>query len=205
MANIISSVGRIFNVANSKADQLTTIAKGALCIPSMIAGLPDLGKSLIGNIAASASSILTSATSMISDLVVGTIGGAVSDITGSFTSVINSATGAIASIAGVIEQGKAFYKGLGDKVQDVKDFSESKENCNFAAATLLNCITSQALSNISTKGAVDISNGLRSVSSFATEISDKIASPAGAINRTIDKAAYEVGRAERMISKSNIF
>lgn len=205
MANIISSVGRIFNVANSKADQLTTIAKGALCIPSMIAGLPDLGKSLIGNIAASASSILTSATSMISDLVVGTIGGAVSDITGSFTSVINSATGAIASIAGVIEQGKAFYKGLGDKVQDVKDFSESKENCNFAAATLLNCITSQALSNISTKGAVDISNGLRSVSSFATEISDKIASPSGAINRTIDKAAYEVGRAERMISKSNIF
>ena len=205
MANIISSVGRIFNVANSKADQLTTLAKGVLCIPSMIAGLPDLGKSLIGNIAASASTILTSATSMISDLVVGAIGGAVSDITGSINSVINSVTGAIASIAGVIEQGKAFYKGLSDKVQDVKDFSESKENCNFAAATLLNCITSQALSNVSTKGAVDISKGLRSVSSFATEISDKIASPAGAINRTINKAAYEVGRAERMISKSNIF
>lgn len=205
MANIISSVGRIFNVANSKADQLTTIAKGALCIPSMIAGLPDLGKSLIGNIAASASNILTSATNMISDLVVGTIGGAVNDITGSITSVINSATGGIASIAGVIEQGKDFYKGLGDKVQDVKNFSESKENCNFAAATLLNCITSQALSNVSAKGAVDISKGLKSVSSFATEISDKIASPAGAINRTIDKAAYEVGRAERMISKSNIF
>ena len=70
---------------------------------------------------------------------------------------------------------------------------------------LLNCITIQALSNVSTKGAVDISKGLRSVSSFATEISDKIASPSGAINRTINKAAFEVNRAERIMSKSNIF
>lgn len=37
MANIISSVGNFLNAANSKADRLTSIAKGALCIPSMIA------------------------------------------------------------------------------------------------------------------------------------------------------------------------
>jgi len=205
MANIISSVGNVLNAANEKADKLTSIAKGALCIPSMITGLPDLGKSLIGNLSASLSTILTSATGMISDLVVGTIGGAVSDITGSVNSVINSVTGVIASLGGIYEQGEDFILGIKDKVQDVKAFTDKKENCNFAAASLLNCITSQALSNVSAKGAVDISKGLKSVSGFATEISDKIASPAGAINKTIDKASYEVGRAERIISKSNIF
>ena len=205
MANIISSVGNVLNAANEKADKLTSIAKGALCIPSMITGLPGLGKSLIGNVSASLNTILTNATGMISDLVVGAIGGAVSDITGSINSVINSVTGVIASLGGIYEQGEDFILGIKDRVQDVKDFTDKKENCNFAAASLLNCITSQALSNVSAKGAVDISKGLNSVSGFATEISDKIASPVGAINRTIDKASYEVGRAERMISKSNIF
>ena len=90
-------------------------------------------------------------------------------------------------------------------MKDVKNFTSNKENCNFAAATLLNCITSQALSNVTTKGAVNISKGLESVDSASNKIAREIASPAGAINRTINKAAYNVSRAERTISTSNIF
>ena len=205
MANIISSVGNFLNAANSKADRLTSIAKGALCIPSMIAGLPDFGRSLIGNIKITDAVIGNLKKNIISDLIVGSIGGAVSDITGSINSVINSVTGVIASLRGIYEQGEDFILGIKDKVQDVKDFTDKKENCNFAAASLLNCITSQALSNFAARDAVKVSKRLRSISSFTNELSDKIASPAGAINNTINKAAYEVGRAERMISKSNIF
>jgi len=205
MANIVSSVKGFFNAANEKADQLTSIAKGALCIPSMIAGMPDLGKQAVGQIVASASTILNQASSIISNLIIGSIGSAVNDITGSISGLINSVTGMVASIIGTIEQAEEFKESIKNRVKDIKNFTADKENCNFAAATLLNCITIQALSNVSTKGAVDISKGLRSVSSFATEISDKIASPSGAINRTINKAAFEVNRAERIMSKSNIF
>ena len=42
MANIVSRVKGFIGAANEKADKLTSIAKGALCIPSMIAGMPDL-------------------------------------------------------------------------------------------------------------------------------------------------------------------
>ncbi len=203
MANIISSVGNFLNAANSKADQLTSIAKGVLCIPSILS--LEFGKSLIKNIKLTDAIIGNIKKSLISDLIVGTIGGAVDKVTGSITSLIGSVTGVIASLRGIYEQGEDFILGIKDRVQDVKNFTDKKENCNFAAASLLNCITSQALSNFGAGDAVRVSKKLKSISGFATEISDKITSPVGAINRTIDKAAYEVGRAERMISKSNIF
>ncbi len=205
MANIISSVGNFLNAANSKADRLTSIAKGALCIPSMIAGLPDFGRSLIGNIKITDAVIGNLKKDIISDLIIGSIGGVVDKITGSINSLIGSVAGLISSLGGVYEQGKDFYEDTKTRVKDIKNFSESKENCNFAAATLLNCITSQALSNFAAKDAVKVSKKLRSISSFTNELSDKIASPTGAINNTINKAAYEVSRAERVMSKSNIF
>lgn len=205
MANIISSVGRFFNAANEKADQLTSIAKGALCIPSIVAGLPDMGKSLVTNLAANATSILSQATSLVSSLVIGSIGSAVNRITGSVTGLLNTVTGLVASVAGVVKQTKEFAEGLRDRVTDVKDFSADKENCNFAAASLLNCITAEALSNVTAKGAVDIAKGASTIDSFANNISNNITSASGAINRTINKSVQEVNRAERMISKSDLF
>ena len=205
MANIIGSVGRFFNAANEKADQLTSIAKGALCIPSIVSGLPDLGKGLVSNLAATATSILSQATSLVSSLVIGSIGSAVNRITGSITGVLNTVTGLVASVAGVVKQTQEFADGLKARVNDVKDFSANKENCNFAAASLLNCITTQALGSVTAKGAVDIAKGASTIDSFANNVSNQITSVTGPINRTINKSVQEVNRAERMISKSSLY
>jgi len=205
MANIVSSVKGFFNAANEKADKLSSIAKGALCIPSMISGMPDLGKQAVGKIVASASTILDQASSIISNLIIGSIGGAIDNITGSVAGLLNSVTGIIASIQGTVAQAEDFKEGIKDRTRDIKEFTSDKENCNFAAATLLNCITSQALSNVTAKGATEIAKGLESVTGISDKISDTISGPTGAIDRTIRKAAYEVGRAERMVSKANIF
>ena len=98
MANIVSRVKGFIGAANEKADKLTSIAKGALCIPSMIAGMPDLGKQAIGQIVASASTILDQASSIISGLIIGSIDGAVNKITGSISGFLNSVTGMVATI-----------------------------------------------------------------------------------------------------------
>lgn len=202
---LISSVRGFINAANTRADQLTAIAKGALCLPSIVANLPDLGKSVIGGVLSSASNILATITSTIGDLVTDTVENAINKITGSITSTVNSVVGLISQVAGTIEEVKGFAKNLSSKVSDIKDFTASKENCNFAAASLLNCITSQALANVSAKAAVDVSKGLAPIDSLVNDISDKISSPAGVINNTINKAAYDVDRATRMISKADLF
>jgi prophage DNA circulation protein len=202
---LISSVKGFLNSANARADQLTAIAKGALCLPSILSNLPDLGKSVMGNILASANSILSDATAAISGIVTDTIDNAIAKITGSIAGVLNTITGLVAEVAGAIESIKSFAEGLSSKVSDIKDFTASKENCNFAAASLLNCIASQALANVSAKAAVDVSKGLVPIDEFANSISESILSPAGAINNTINKTANEIDRATRMVSKADLF
>ncbi len=202
---LISSVKGFLNSANARADQLTAIAKGALCLPSILSNLPDLGKALMGNILASANSILSDATAAISGIVTDTIDNAIAKITGSIAGVLNTITSLVAEVAGAIESIKSFAEGLSSKVSDIKDFTASKENCNFAAASLLNCIASQALANVSAKAAVDVSKGLVPIDEFANSISDSILSPAGAINNTINKTANEIDRATRIVSKADLF
>lgn len=202
---LISSVKGFLNAANNRADQLTAIAKGALCLPSLISNLPDLGKSLIGNVIASTNSILSDATSAISSIITSTIDNAINKITGSIAGTLNSITGFIAEVVGTIEEVKNFANGLKDKVSDIKDFTSSKENCNFAAASLLNCITSQALANVSAKAAVEVRKGLVPIDSIVDDISDIIAKPSGVINNIINKTAFDINRASRMISKSDLF
>ena len=202
---LISSVKGFLNSANARADQLTAIAKGALCLPSILSNLPDLGKALMGNILASANSILSDATAAISGIVTDTIDNAIAKITGSIAGVLNTITSLVAEVAGAIESIKSFAEGLSSKVSDIKDFTASKENCNFAAASLLNCIASQALANVSAKAAVDVSKGLVPIDEFANSISESILSPAGAINNTINKTANEIDRATRIVSKADLF
>ena len=205
MGNIIGSVGRFFNAANGKADQLTTIAKGELCLPSIVTGLPALGKGLVSGALSQMTSILGNAVSTITSLVTTTIEDSINAITGSITGVIDTAVGLVSTVASVIKQAEEFKEGIKDRVTDVKDFTSKKENCNFAAAALLNCIQSQALSEITTKEAVNVKKGLSSVTNFANKTANKITASTGAIDRAVTKQAASIDRASRVIEKSNIF
>ena len=202
---IKSSVGRFLTAANEKADQLTAGAKIIMCIPSIISGLPDLGKRVIGSVVANIGKTLEIFASTISNIVTNTISAAVGQITGSILGII----GTLGQIGSAIEAGKEFAQGLKDRAKDVIDFTSEKENCNFAAATLLNCITAEAIGAVSAKIAVDISKGLAKgldpIADFANDISKSIAAPGGAITRTVDKAAGQIDRATRLTQKSNLF
>ena len=202
---IKTSANRFFKVANQKADQLTAGAKAVLCIPSIIAGLPDLGKGIIGGVIAKIGKTLENYASTISNIVTNTIKGAVSQITGSIVGVFDIITSTLGQIGSAIEAGKKFAQGIKDRATDVIDFTSEKENCNFAAASLLNCITAEVIGSVSLRSAVDLSKELKPVADFANDVSNKISGPTGAISRTVDKAAGQVNRATKLIQKSNLF
>ena len=187
---LMSSVGRFVNAANQKADQLTAGVKAALCLPSIIAGLPQLGKGLIG---------------AVSGIVTNTINGAVNTITGSIAGVVDSAQKAVDNVVGSINALKDFKKGLGDRAKDIGEFTANKENCDFAAATMLNCITAQAVGSVSDRAAIDIAKGLKPVSDFANDVADKISAPGGAIDNVVKKQAAQIDRATKVVQKADIF
>lgn len=202
---LMSSVGRFVNAANNKADQLTAGIKGVLCLPSIIAGLPDLGKGIIGATISNIGRVLENSVSTILNTVTNTINGAVNTITGSIAGVVDSAQRAIDNVVGSIDKLKNFTLGLNNKVKDIKDFVSDKENCNFAAASLLNCITAQAVGSVSDREAVNIAKGLKPVSDFANDIAEKISAPGGAIDRAVQKQSEQIDRATRVVQKQDIF
>jgi hypothetical protein len=206
---IKSSVGRFLTAANEKADQLTAGAKIIMCIPSIISGLPDLGKRVIGSVVANIGKTLEIFASTISNIVTNTISEAVGQITGSILGVIDTITGTLGQLGSAIEAGKEFAQGIKDRAKDVIDFTSQKENCNFAAAALLNCITAEAIGSVSSKFAVDISKGLAKgldpIANFANDVSKSIAAPGGAIDRSVAKSASQIDRATRIVEKSNLF
>jgi len=201
----MSSVGRFVNAANMKADQLTAGIKGVLCLPSIVAGLADLGKGIIGATISNFTKVLENAVSTVSGIVTNTINGAINTITGSIAGVVDSIQRAIDEVTGAIQTLKDFADGINNRAKDVKEFVSDKENCNFAAASLLNCITAQAVASVSDREAVNVAKGLKPISDFAEEVADKISAPGGAIDRSVQKVAGEIDRATRVVQKQDIF
>ena len=202
---IRSSVGNFINVANEKADQLTSGAKALLCVPSMIAGLPDLGKGLIGATVSNLTSTLENAVSTVSGIVTNTINGAVNSITGAIDGVLTKVQTAYDEIVGSVVDAYFYARNAQDKARDVMEFTAEKENCDFAAATMLNCITAQAVGSVSDRAAIDIAKGLKPVSDFANDVAGEISGAGGAIDKFVKKQSDQIDRATKVVQKADIF
>tara|TARA_R110001583_G_scaffold167062_1_gene319875 strand:+ start:258 stop:875 length:618 start_codon:yes stop_codon:yes gene_type:complete len=205
MPNILNTISGVFNAANTGADQLTTAAKGILCLPSILKGGVGSAKSIIGGVLAGATQAINTLSSTIQTLVTSTISNQISKLTGAATSVINTVVGAIATIGATIELSKNFIKGIKSRTKDVLDFTKSKENCNFAAATLASCITNQALNSVTSKIVIDVSKGITPVNSIVSDVASSISSPAGAINNFINKQAAQINKADKIVKAASIF
>jgi len=205
MATIIGSVGKVLNAANGKVDSLTSIAKGVLCLPSILAGLPGLGKGLIGSIVGGIGAGLESAVGSIANLVTDTIQDSIEAITGAITGVVDTVVGLVADVAAVVTAGKNFIAGLKDAASDAMDFADKKENCNFAAAQLMNCIVGEALDSIKIKDVKSISDGIGSVTDSVNKAAGAITSSTGSINKMVNKHSDQIGRAAKIVEKSNLF
>jgi len=205
MATIISSVGKVLNAANGKVDSLTSIAKGALCLPSILKGLPGLGKNLIGSLVGGIGAGLEAAVGEIANLVTDTIQDSIEAITGAITGVVDTVIGLVADVAAVVTAGKNFISGLKDAADDAMDFASKKENCNFAAAQLMNCIVGEALDSIKIKDVKSINDGVSSITDSVNKATGAITSTTGSINKAVNKHSQEINRAAKVIEKANIF
>ena len=201
---MLSGLTSLASAASNKFNQLTTVAKGILCIPSIISSLPGSLSSVGGGIAAGIAGAATAAIESATGLITSAISAQVAKVTGAVNSVINTITGAIATVAGAIDVANKFIQGTKKQVEDVKNFISDKENCNFAAASLANCIVNQALNSLTPKAIKDISKGLVKIDNLGSELADKISSPAGAVGDFMNKANSEMQRAAKVVSAVKI-
>ena len=207
--SLLNNLSKVSGVAGNKIGKLSTIAKGVLCLPSFISGLSidgikNLAGDIASNIAGSIAEGIAAAAATAADLALGAIQDQVNKITGAINGLISTVTGLVATVAGVIDIAKQFYDDIKAQIQDVKDFIDSKENCQFAAASLANCIISESINNLSLKGIKDISSGLSSIDSKVSEIAGKISEPAGVVKGFMDKGSKQLNKAASVIQASKL-
>lgn len=201
---MLSGLTSLASAASNRFNQLTTIAKGILCIPSLITNLPGSLTSVGGGIAAGIASAATAAVQSATALITSAISAQVAKVTGAIDSVANTITGSIATVAGAIDVTNKFIQGIKNQVSDVRAFISDKENCNFAAASLANCIVNQALNSLTPKAIKDISKGLVSLDDAGSRLAESISSPAGAVGDFMNKANSEMQRAAKVVSTVKI-
>jgi len=203
--SLLNNLSKVSGVAGNKIGKLSTVAKGVLCLPLIIAGLgTDFIKSLAGNIIGSIAEGIQEGIAAAADLALGAIQDQVNKITGAINGLISTVTGLVATVAGAIKIAKDFYDDLLEQIEDVKDFVSSKENCQFAATQLANCIISETISNLSFKKIKDISSGLSSIDSKVDEIAGKISEPTGAISSYMKKGSQQLNKAAKVIESAKI-
>jgi hypothetical protein len=205
MANIFGSVQNLVVTAGSKVDQVSTVAKGILCIPSILANLP----SILGGVASSILRSVFDQANAIGDALSGIILDTVTDffasITGSITNLIRRAQGVQAEILASIKLIKDFVTGLSDVAKEIKDFALDSENCKFAASELIKCVVANIIGNTSNKLVANIGGSRDKLSSFANDISSRIAKPGEVIDRFVTKQSSMIDKANTQIKAINLF
>lgn len=203
--SLISSAKNLISVSNNLADQVTTVAKGVFCIPSILSNLPSIlgavAGSLIGQITAQATAIAAG----LANAALSIVENKLAEITGKITGVITQILALQAAILGTIGMIKGLFKGLQARAKDIQDFVSNEENCKFAAAELLNCVASSLLNDLTSDVVKKINAGTQKVSDYVDNATNKLTKPNEVLTKFSKKAGDAVDKATSQIAAISLF
>lgn len=189
-----AKVGSFLNNFNSTFDQLTRVAQGLLCIPSLLGKFLS-GKSSVSGLAGALSGALGAVVSNIVGTIIQNeiafIGNLVSQALRQQYQNINSILNTFAQIFNTA-------KNLFNKVQDSIDFIKSSENCAYAGGAMLSCILSSA-ANLQKK----IKNPANKLTEFNNKLTDAVAGKSGIINNYVQSNLRGVDKAKMQMNLQN--
>jgi hypothetical protein len=176
MVRLLSSVVNFSNVANNTIDKLSTIAGGALCLPSLIGTvLTQPQKALAG----------------VKNIVLNTVKQQLNQLAGlikyQLTSVINQVTGRIDGVLRQVNQlvndikttvaiVDDLKKTLTKRSGDILQFANDKQNCEAFAANLAKCVQTRVSAEFSRKLQQDFYNSspLKALDNITEKITNRI-------------------------------
>ena len=183
----------------------STIAKAA-CLPSIITSIPTTLGAVAGSIVKSAVGTVTGLLSAPGGFLQGIINETVTKITNAVTGLLNTVLNVQAQILAYIDQLKGLAGFLENEVEDTAEWIENTENCNFAAAELVNCIAGRLLSQLSSTFGSKIGGGFDiSLGSLVDKVVDKIEAPGEKLNSWVNNTANQIDKATSIIGATKLF
>lgn len=183
--------------------QLSTMAKAAFCLPSIISGaLNSLPSVISGTVNGVVSGIANSLEDIV-NTVVGTVNQTIQGVADRINGLVSQAQSLLGQIAGTTQRVLDFVDEVKAAIDDVADFVSSKENCNFAGAALGKCIVQSTLLNFTGNELSSISGKGTNLLQSAEDFVSGPDSPLSSINGFVNKQTTQLNRASKMVNKFN--
>lgn len=228
VGKLTSNVGNKLGSISTGLDAVTGIAKGILCLPTLLSGLVSSIPSIINGISAGVANLVNGAVAGYLGAVEGLVNQKIQVAVNKVNGVFNEALGALGLIAGTVNDIFAFARDAEAKILDLLNFTANKDNCSFAIAELDKCVNKQVNNTITTRSLKNIaSNELASpglvgsaditpegtldpkssknltVSSASGFIAKNISDPGGLVDNLSQKHIKCMQRAENIATKVN--
>lgn len=198
---LIDSVGGLYSAVNNKVGALTSVAKGVLCLPAILSGLPgilgNVAKGVLGSLKNQMSGVAEGLTGLITDI----IQDAVDQVTGIIKNTINQILQLQATILATIGLIEDTLLNIQKQVKDALDFAKSQENCRFAAAEMFKCLAGSVINDLSKKSLINAKFGTGDLVGKAI---GKLAKPGNIIEGYTNKISNSVDKATSQINTSRL-
>jgi len=202
---LIDSVGGLYSAVNNKVGALTSVAKGALCLPAILSGLPgilgNVAKGVLGSLKNQALGLMGGVAGGLTGLITSIIQDAVDQITGVISNTINKILQLEATILATIGLIEETLANIQNQVKDALNFAKNQENCRFAAAEMFKCLAGSIINDLSKKSLVNAKFGVGDLVSKATS---KLAKPGNIIEGYTNKISNSVDKATSQINNSRL-
>lgn len=205
---LINSVGGLYSAVNTKIGSLTSAAKGILCLPSIISGLPGIlgntAKGVLGSLKNQASGLINGIVGGITGLITDIIQDAVDQITGIISDTVNKILQLEATILATIGLIEETLRNIQDQVRDAFNFAKNQENCRFAAAEMFKCLAGSIINDLSKKSILNAKLDISGIDKLVSKASSKLSKPGNIIEGYTNKISNSVDKATSQINTSKL-
>jgi len=207
MVRLLSNVINFRNVANNTIDRISTIANGALCLPSLIGTILTQPQKALAGVK---NTVLNAAKQQLNQLT--------GLIKYQLTSVINQVTGridgALRQVSQLINDIKSTFaiiddlkKTLTKRSGDILQFTNNKQNCDALAANLAKCFQTRVGMEFNRKVQKDFYNSspAKALDDITAKITKQIEGGENVFEGFVNKYSSQVDKATTQLSKVNKF
>lgn len=187
---MLPKVGSFLNNATSTFDQITKVAKGIMCIPSLLGtlfsggGLKSFGAAVAGAASNIVSTIVQNEIALIGNLV-----------TQALRQMYRDVMTIIKTFKAIFDTAAA----LRQKSQDTLDYIKNTENCAYAAGDLVSCVLISATNLQKT-----IKKPAQQLTDFNNKLYDAVGGSTGTLNNYVNKNLQFLDKAKMQMNLQNL-
>ena len=199
---LLNSVLNFKSIANSTIDKLSTIAGGALCLPSLLTTAMLNPSSALKGIKGNVIQAAKQQIGQLKGLVQQQLSGIISKVTGRITGALKQVQTLIGDIGSLVSTLDDFKKTIRKRSTDIIKFSSNKQNCQALAANLSKCVLS-AVGGAFNKSMQKEFSKTNSLDNVADKIINKISTGENIFGGYVDKYSKQLDKATTQMSAIN--